>query len=92
MNHDCIGTRFLLPNVRVLGCLLWPLRLHFGFWLSNECHCGDMILFNARVLHCISSPVDEMKPVYCMSLYLKTAVIGKNDNSLELTQEQLDSI
>ena len=45
---------------------------------------GDMLLFNPRYQHCLSSRTSfyQQKDVFCLSLYLKTAVVGGNDNSL----------
>jgi hypothetical protein len=48
---------------------------------------GDMLLFNPLYQHCLSSRTSEYanKDIFCLSLYLKTAVVGKNDNALPLT-------
>jgi hypothetical protein len=48
---------------------------------------GDMLLFNPLYQHCLSSRTSECvnKDIFCLSLYLKTAVVGKNDNTLPLT-------
>ena len=45
---------------------------------------GDMLIFNPLYQHCLSSRtlVYENVDVFCLSLYLKTAVVGKNDNSI----------
>ena len=45
---------------------------------------GDMLIFNPLYQHCLSSRTSsyENDDVFCLSLYLKTAVVGKNDNSL----------
>jgi hypothetical protein len=47
---------------------------------------GDILLFNPQYQHCISSQTSiyESKDVFCLSLYLKSAIVGKNDNSLPL--------
>jgi len=50
---------------------------------------GDVLMFNPRVMHCVSSAVAESLEYYCISLYLKTVVVGKHDNSIEVTEEQL---
>ena len=44
---------------------------------------GDVIFFNPLYYHCISKRTKayENKKVFVCSLYLKTAVIGGNDNS-----------
>ncbi len=44
---------------------------------------GDMLIFNPRYHHCLSSYTDSYrcKDVFCLSLYLKTAIVGGNDNS-----------
>jgi hypothetical protein len=41
---------------------------------------GDILLFNPLVPHCISSRCDDTRDEFCISLYLKTAVVGGNDN------------
>lgn len=45
---------------------------------------GDMLIFNPLYQHCLSSrTLDyEADDVFCISLYLKTAVVGQNDNSV----------
>ena len=45
---------------------------------------GDMLLFNPLYHHCLSSRTSNYKnkDVFCLSLYLKTAVVGGNDNSV----------
>jgi hypothetical protein len=47
---------------------------------------GDMLLFNPLYQHCLSSRTSgyETKDVFCLSLYLKTAVVGGNDNSVRI--------
>jgi hypothetical protein len=45
----------------------------------------DLILFDATEWHCLSSGKTE-GDFYCVSFYLKTLLVGKNDNSLTLTQ------
>ena len=44
----------------------------------------DILIFNPQVHHCVSKRVVETD-VLCLSVYLKTAVVGKNDNNLPLT-------
>jgi hypothetical protein len=48
---------------------------------------GDMLIFNPKYHHCISSRAYEYanKDVFSLSLYLKTAIIGKHDNTIPLT-------
>jgi hypothetical protein len=52
---------------------------------------GDMLIFNPLYHHCLSSRTSlyETEDVFCLSLYLKTAVVGKNDNSLPLTETDI---
>ena len=49
---------------------------------------GQLILFNPRVLHCISTQKTTKDIVY-MSFYLKSEIVGGHDNDLPLTNEQL---
>ena len=49
---------------------------------------GDYLLFNARIPHCISSRCKVEEDIIVTSIYLKTAVVGMNNNDLPLTPEQ----
>lgn len=49
---------------------------------------GDYLLFNARIPHCISSRCKFGDEILCTSTYLKTAIVGMNNNDLPLTDEQ----
>ena len=42
---------------------------------------GDILMFNPQEPHCISSRCNEEDEIYCISCYLKTQVVGLNDNS-----------
>lgn len=50
---------------------------------------GDFLLFNALIPHCISSRCRQSDEIMCVSMYLKTAVVGLNNNDLNLTSKQL---
>ena len=49
---------------------------------------GDILLFNPRTYHSISSRCHEEQHIWCISLYLKTRLVGGNDNSLPLDHLQ----
>ena len=49
---------------------------------------GDYLLFNARIPHCISSRCKLEDEVMCASVYLKSAIVGMNNNDLPLTPQQ----
>ena len=49
---------------------------------------GDYLLFNPLIPHCISSRCKFDDEVMCVSMYLKTAIVGLNNNALELTPLQ----
>ena len=49
---------------------------------------GDIIIFNAQEPHAVSSRCRFDDNVFCVSMYLKTAVVGLNDNSIDLTPMQ----
>jgi hypothetical protein len=49
---------------------------------------GDFLLFNPTVPHCISSRCRNNDNVISVSSYLKTAVVGMNDNSIKLSDDQ----
>ena len=49
---------------------------------------GDLIIFDPTLPHCISSRCNNNDNIYCISLYLKTRVVGLNNNQLDLTPPQ----
>jgi hypothetical protein len=49
---------------------------------------GDYLLFNALIPHCASSRCRHNDSIMCVSMYLKTAVVGINNNDLSLTNNQ----
>jgi hypothetical protein len=55
---------------------------------------GDMLLFNPVYQHCVLSCTKSYKTsdVFSLSLYLKTAIVGENDNSLCLTKVEMSSL
>jgi hypothetical protein len=53
---------------------------------------GDMLIFNPKYHYCLLSHTEayQNKDMYSMSLYLKRAVIGKNDNRIPLNDKETD--
>ena len=51
---------------------------------------GDILIFNPLYVHCLSSRTSayETEDVFSLSMYLKTAIVGMNDNSLPLTETE----
>ena len=49
---------------------------------------GDLLVFNPKEPHAISSRYNSEDTVYCISMYLKTAIVGLNDNSIPLTSTE----
>jgi len=49
---------------------------------------GDVLIFNPSEPHAVSSRCRPSEKVYCVSFYLKTAVVGGNDNCVHLTDTQ----
>ena len=49
---------------------------------------GDFLLFNSTIPHCISSRCNEANNIISVTMYLKTMVVGGNDNSIELNDSQ----
>ena len=51
---------------------------------------GDMLVFNPQYYHCCSRKTSHYSKVdvYANAFYLKTGVVGLNDNNIELTDEQ----
>ena len=53
---------------------------------------GDILLMNPMEYHCVSSLCQNDVDVYCVSCYLKTAVVGGNDNKRELNGEESECL
>jgi len=49
---------------------------------------GDVLFFNPKEPHCLSSRVHNEDEIYCVSLYLKSNNIGKHDNGIPLTPHE----
>jgi len=49
---------------------------------------GDYLMFNPLIPHCILSRCKHEDDIICLTMYLKTAIVGLNDNSLPLTPSQ----
>jgi hypothetical protein len=51
---------------------------------------GDQLLFNPRFYHCVSTKcaLHYQQKLYVTSFYLKTAIVGGNNNSIPITEEQ----
>ena len=49
---------------------------------------GDFLLFNSQIPHCISTRCRIADRIMCISMFLKTAVVGSNNNSLPVTPVQ----
>jgi len=60
----------------------------YGFAIGL--HPGDVILFNPHVHHCLSEKTHQYRDVdvHVTTFYVKTAHVGKNDNTLPLTEEE----
>jgi hypothetical protein len=63
--NDRIVCYFAFPRIGI-AVALWP---------------GDFLLFNPQELHSISSRCKAEDDIFCASSYLKTAIVGLNDNS-----------
>ena len=49
---------------------------------------GDVLIFNPREPHVVSSCSRDSDKILCLSTYLKTAIVGLNDTAIPLTTEQ----
>ena len=68
---------------RVLAYFCFP-RLGLAVAMRS----GDVLIFNPREPHAISSRCKKSDRLLCLSLYLKTAVVGLNNNDIPLTEEE----
>ena len=74
-----------IANNEIVQCFCFPT---YGFAIGLR--PGDIILFNPHVYHCLSdksAPYAETH-VHATTLYVKTAHVGKNDNSRPLTETE----
>jgi len=74
-----------IADNKIVQCFCFPT---YGFAIGLR--PGDIILFNPHVYHCLSektTPYAE-KDVHVTTFYVKTAHVGKNDNSLPLTEKE----
>jgi len=71
-NDDAVVVYFCFPTLGVAV----PLRP------------GDYLMFNALVPHCVSSRCNNRDQVIVLSMYLKTSIVGMNNNDLEVTSSQ----
>lgn len=53
---------------------------------------GDILVMNALEYHCVSSRCRKDEDVFCLSCYLKTAVVGGNDNKRKLDKEERECL
>ena len=70
--HDRIVAYFCFPRLGVAVAL----------------RPGDVLVFNPSEPHAISSRCHADDNLLCVSMYLKTAIVGLNDNSICLTASQ----
>ena len=74
-----------------------PVAQHFVFptvGIAVSLRPGDHLIFNPHIPHCCSEKLTEYDThrVFLCAFYLKTAIIGMNDNSLPLTSLQENSV
>ena len=68
-----------------------PILSYFCFPRAGVCvglRAGDTLIFHPLEPHCVSSRVNIAEDILCVSFYLKTAVVGGNDNSKPLNIQQ----
>jgi hypothetical protein len=72
-------------DTEIVQCFCFPT---YGFAIGLR--PGDIILFNPHIHHCLSKKSEAYanKDVHVTTFYIKTAHVGKNDNSLPLTEEE----
>ena len=68
---------------RVVAYFVFPLLS-----LAVPLRPGDQLFFDSREPHMLSSRCNNDDTLYCVSLYLKTNVIGLSDNQLPLSPQQ----
>jgi hypothetical protein len=69
-----VSNYFVFPEQGIAVALLRP---------------GDMLIFNPKYHHCLSSSTCayQNKDIYSLLLYIKSAVVGRNNNSIPLNNK-----
>ncbi len=49
---------------------------------------GDFLIFNSLIPHCVSSWCKQTDDIYIVAMYLKSSVVGLNNNQLPLDDKQ----
>ena len=49
---------------------------------------GDFLIFNSLIPHCVSSQCKQTDNIYIVAMYLKSSVVGLNNNQLPLDDKQ----
>jgi len=53
---------------------------------------GDFLLVNALEYHCLSSRCQSDVDIYCVFSYLKTVIVGGNDNNKQLSKKEVECL
>ena len=86
--HTDVDFSYSVVAVHMDGCsYLYKDRIVAFFcfprWgMAVALRCGDVLIFNPLEPHAISSRCRNDEKVYVVSIYLKTAVVGLNDNNI----------
>jgi hypothetical protein len=74
-----------LESNNIVQCMCFPT---YGFAIGLR--PGDIILFNPHVHHCLSEKTETYSKdnVHVSTFYVKTAHVGKNNNSIPLTDQE----
>lgn len=57
--------------------------------LAVALRAGDILMFNPRIPHCVSSRCDGSYDAFCISMYVKTLLVSGKDNHQVLSAEEL---
>jgi hypothetical protein len=63
-----------------------------GLGVAVPLRPGDFLLINALEYHCVSSRCNSEMDVFVLSCYLKTAVVGGNDNKRRLNDREEEGL
>ena len=93
VDDDFLFSAHQLNAVGVPVKLMSEVAQHFCFpqyGFAIALRPGDIILFNPHVFHCLSEKTKAYNnvDVHVTTFYMKTAHVGKNNNSLPLTEPE----
>ena len=98
VQHFDLDFTYSVIQVHINDCdygLLDEVHCYFSFprlGVTVPLRPGDFLLVNALEYHCLSSRCKPGVDLFCASSYLKTAIVGGNDNMKQLKEKEMECL